>query len=120
MSRFQALVDEHLQESNPSSTRNRIKLVGAAGQTPQVWVGDVVSLHLSRTAAGELAPSVTSNDQDQSFNALVAEVSNALPVDGTTVIFVVDGYSQGLPVFPGDSLSVELQRLAAGPGAPGV
>lgn len=122
MSQNQVIIDEYSSVANSLATqRNFIKLVGAAGQTPQVWVGDVVALNMTRTAAGELAPPISGGQAPVQLNALVSEVSNALPVDGTVVIFAVDGYSNGaLGLFPGDSLSLDLTRIAAGPGAPPV
>lgn len=118
---YQAIVDETAQETGASGTsRNRLKLVGAAGQTPMVWVGDVVRLEFRRSGAGQGAPEPTDSEPSQGLNALVAEVSNAMPVDFSTVIMALEGYTSGLNLFPGDSLTAELVRLAPGPGAPGV
>lgn len=122
MAAFNGILDAVAGEQLTSqAVRTRLEVIGAAGQTPQVWLYDAVALRFTRLAPGVGAPELSALEPEQVLNGTVVNVHNQeANGDWSVVNVTVEGIGPFMALYPGDAVRGSITRLAAGAGAPSV
>lgn len=112
-----------VDEFNDSAQETRtVQYIGAGGQTPVVYQGDILRIRVIRTSEGNNAPEPVAGESHESV-AKVMAVHNQEASGDHSAVNIEARYLDGdnLPeVFIGDSAELFIERLIAGPGAPAI